>query len=234
MKKPIVGVMPLWDEEKESIWMLPGYIDGIHMAGALSIVFPFTTDREELEELVGLCDGILLTGGDDVAPELYGEERLENMVSCCHIRDEMEAIVLDQAIERNLSVLGICRGIQFINVHLGGTLYQDLPSMHSFGIGHHQSAPYDVPIHQVTILKDSPLYDLLGSERLDVNSYHHQAIKELSDQLEAMAYSPDGLVEAVRMKGQKFLWAVQWHPEFSYKVDESSRRIFRAFVSSLS
>ena len=231
--KPIVGIMPLWDEAKDSIWMLPGYMDGITQAGALPIIFPLTSDEDELSHLIRICDGILFTGGQDVSPALYGEKPLDGLVSCCERRDEMEKSVLKISLELDKPILGICRGIQFINAALGGTLYQDLPTQHPSNIGHCQHAPYDVPIHSVELTKGSPLHKCLDVEILPVNSYHHQAVKNPAPELEVMAYSPDGLAEALYMPSQKFLWAVQWHPEFSYKTDIHSSKIFQAFVDSM-
>ena len=231
--KPVVGIMPLWDEEKNSIWMLPGYMDGIIQAGAVPVIFPFLDDKDEISRLVNICDGILFTGGQDVSPKLYGEEPLDGLVSCCERRDTMEAIVLKLSMESEKPILGICRGIQFINAALGGTLYQDLPLQHPSDIGHHQNAPYDAPAHEVSLIKGSPLQECLKTESLPVNSYHHQAVKRPAPGLEVMAFSPDGLAEALYMPSQKFLWAVQWHPEYSYKTDQSSRKIFRAFVESM-
>lgn len=231
--KPIVGIMPLWDEERDSIWMLPGYMDGISQAGATPIIFPFSNDGEELSRLVELCDGILFTGGHDVTPALYHEAPMEGLVSCVEKRDSMEGLVLKIAMQADKPILGICRGIQFINAALGGTLYQDLPTQHPSGIEHHQQPPYETPVHEVVLTHGAPLSNCLQTERIQVNSYHHQAVKELAPQLRAMAASPDGLVEAVYMPTQKFLWAVQWHPEFSYKTDVNSRKIFEAFIHAM-
>ncbi len=230
--KAIIGVMPLWDDEKDSIWMLPGYMDGIIEAGGTPVIFPFSDDAEEISRLVKLCDGILFTGGHDVSPGLYREEPLPGLVSCCEKRDVMESVVLRAAMELDRSILGICRGIQFINAALGGSLYQDLPTQHPSGVEHHQSAPYDVPIHNVEIKENTPLAKCLGVNHLAVNSCHHQAVKKLAPGLESMATSPDGLVEALYMPARKFLWAVQWHPEFSYKSDANSRKIFKSFVDT--
>ena len=231
--KPIVGVMPLWDDEKDSIWMLPGYPDGLNQAGGLPIIFPFTADEQELEQLVNRCDGFLFTGGHDVSPALYHETPMEGLVDSCPKRDAMESIVLRMALERDLPVLGICRGIQFVNAFLGGSLYQDIPTQFPSETEHHQAPPYDNPSHIVTVEKGSPLQHYLGADSLPVNSCHHQAIKELAPALKAMAFSPDGLVEAAYMPGKKFLWAVQWHPEFSYRTDAHSRAIFQAFVEAM-
>ena len=231
--KPLIGVMPLWDDDKESVWMLPGYLEGIRQAGGIPVILPFTSENDELEQLAKMCDGFLFTGGHDVSPELYSEKPVDDSVICCKDRDEMESWYLKYAISSDKPLLGICRGIQFINAALGGTLYQDLPTQHSSGINHHQKPPYDIPVHTVSIVKDSPLGKLLDTEQLSVNSYHHQAVKDLSPRLKAMAISTDGLIEAVFMPEHRFLWAVQWHPEFSYLTDINSRKIFKAFIDSL-
>ena len=231
--KPLIGVIPLWDDEKDSLWMLPGYLEGIRQAGGLPLIFPFTEDTQELEQLSGLCDGFLFTGGHDVSPDLYHEDPLPGLISSCRKRDVMESYVLEKAIAADKPILGICRGIQFINVMLGGTLYQDLPTQHPSDTDHHQQAPYDVPAHTVTLETGSPLYACLGIRELPVNSCHHQAVKKVADTLEVMAVSPDGIPEALYRPKSRFLWAVQWHPEFSYQKDENSRKIFRAFVRSM-
>lgn len=230
--KPIIGVMPLWDDEKESIWMLPGYLDGIRTAGGIPVIFPLTEEKEELERLCAFCNGILFTGGHDVSPQLYGEKPLAGLVSCCKMRDHMETMVLQIALRENKAILGICRGIQFINASLGGTLYQDIPSQLPTMIDHHMVPPYDRAAHEVTIKSDTPLYSLLKKEKLGVNSYHHQAVKELAPELVAMAEAEDGLVEAVYLPSRKYVWAFQWHPEFSYATDENSRKIFRSFIEA--
>ena len=229
--KPLIGLMPLWDDEKESLWMLPGYMDGIATADGIPFMLPLTDSEEDIKQLVGICNGFLFTGGHDVSPELYAEKPIGNLVSCCRKRDIMENIVLRIAIEKDKPILGICRGIQFINAALGGTLYQDLPTQHPTEIEHHQKPPYDQPVHKVDIVPGSPLYSLIGESRIAVNSYHHQAIKQLAPSLVAMAYSEDGLVEAVHKRDQSFMWAVQWHPEFMWMTDVNSRKIFKAFIS---
>lgn len=230
MKKPMIGLIPLYDEEKESLWMLPGYMEGIIEAGGIPIMLPLTEDDQILSQLENQCDGFLFTGGHDVSPELYGETPLKECGIICKERDAMEKKLFAMALEADKPVLGICRGIQFINAVLGGNLYQDLPAQHPSKLEHHQTPPYDIPIHKVKILENSPLHKLLNIPELAVNSYHHQAVKDLSPRLTAMAYSTDDLVEAVYMKDKKFVWAVQWHPEFSHKTDENSKKIFKKFI----
>ena len=232
-RKPVVGVMPLWDEEKDSLWMLPGYLDGISRAGGIPFIFPFLSSERELRQLAALCDGFLFTGGQDVSPQLYRQEPLEGLTECCLKRDEMEEIVLRLALKEDKAVLGICRGLQFINAALGGTLYQDLPSQHPSDLVHQQQAPYDISVHEVLLEPESPLYHCLKKERLSVNSCHHQAVRELAPGLKAMAAATDGITEAVCRPESRFLWAVQWHPEFMPEKDPDSRRIFRAFVEAM-
>lgn len=230
--KPIIGIVPLIDESRDSYWMLPGYMQGIEKAGGVPVMLPLTEDEASLCRLTEMCSGILLSGGHDVSPALYGEEKLPVCTECCKARDAMESRLLCLALEQNKPVLGICRGLQFLNVHLGGSLWQDLPSQRPTKTCHRQQPPYDQPCHEAILPEGSPLRTLLGKESIGVNSCHHQAVKQLAPGLCTMATAPDGTVEAVFMPGRRFVWAVQWHPEFSHKVNPDSNAIFRAFVSA--
>lgn len=229
-KRPVIGVIPLIDYSKQSYWMLPGYFGGITEAGGFPVMLPLTADPKQLEQSVELCSGFLFTGGQDVSPSIYGAEKTKQCGECSPERDAMELYLLKAAIQQNKPILGICRGIQFINAALGGTLWQDIPSQHPSELIHCQKPPYDKPSHDVSISQDSPLYELLHTDILPVNSYHHQGVKELAPKLTCMAKAPDDLIEAVYAPAQRFLWAIQWHPEFSYLTDENSRRIFREFI----
>ena len=229
-KRPVIGVVPLYDIQRDSLWMIPGYLDGIAAAGGIPVVLPLTEDEQVLRQLANDVDGFLMTGGQDVSPALYGEERLDSCGETLPVRDGMESRLFQLCLERDVPVLGICRGIQLMNVLLGGTLYQDLPSQHPTETEHHMSPPYDRPVHQVEICKGTPLFDLIQTERMDVNSYHHQAVRDKAPALQTMAVSEDGLIEAVCLPERPFVWAVQWHPELSWRTDEKSRRIFEAFV----
>lgn len=232
MKRPLIGIVPLVDVARESYWMLPGYMQGVEQAGGVPVMLPLTDDTATLRQLADTCDGFLLTGGQDVSPALYGAAPTPQCGVTCPGRDAMETKLLDLALAADKPVLGICRGIQFLNAHLGGTLYQDLPTEHPLSANHHQMPPYDAPVHTVTLTPGSQLQTLLGKDTLGVNSLHHQAIRTLAPGLAAMAVSEDGLVESVCLPGKKFVWAVQWHPEFSFRVNEDSRKIFKKFVES--
>lgn len=228
--KPRIGLIPLYDDQRESYWMLPGYMKMLEGSGALPLMLPLTEDTEELSECLSLCDGLLLTGGHDVDPELYKSPRHPQCGQTCSSRDQMEQWLIQHALLCDKPIFGICRGIQLINAVLGGTLYQDLQTDHPSAINHCMTPPYDRPVHPVEILRDTPLSQIIPQPELGVNSYHHQAIHTLAPALRPMAQSPDGLIEAVYMPTQTFVMAVQWHPEFFYPGDTASDAIIGAFV----
>jgi len=233
MNKLIIGVVPLWDEKKDSIWMVPGYMNGLEEAGAVPVILPLTVSETVLKKAADFFDGFLFTGGQDVEPKLYGEVKTERCGEVCETRDQMEAYLFREAVlNQNKPALGICRGIQLFNVLLGGSLYQDLPAELSNSVGHAQKPPYDVPTHAVRLLPESPLGKLAGKDRLEVNSCHHQGIKRIAEGLEVMAVADDGLVEAVYMPDRFWVWAVQWHPEFSPN-DEISKKLFASFIGAV-
>jgi len=230
--KPVIGVIPLFDEDKDSYWMLPGYMKVIELCGGLPIMLPLTTDEVELDQCLDMCDGLLFTGGHDVSPTIYGETPKSTCGVACEDRDKMEYYLLHQAVEKDIPVFGICRGIQFINAALGGTLYQDLPTEHASNIEHHMTFPYDKPQHVVEVLDNTYIAEVIGKGYHNVNSYHHQAVKDVAPGLVVGAVSEDGLVEEVEMPGKRFLMGVQWHPEFSYLVDENAQKLVQAFVDA--
>ena len=230
MKKPVIGVIPLWDDRLSSIWMLPDYLDGLRAAGALPVVLPLDAEEADIQQLYGLCDGILFTGGHDVDPKLYGQAATDACGTLCRRRDFLEAGLFRLAFAGGKPILGICRGAQLINVLLGGTLYQDLPTEHPSDVTHRMGKPYDQPCHTVALTEGGCLQSLLGKQTLGVNSLHHQAICQLAPALRAEAWSPDGLVVAVSCPDHPFLLGVQWHPEFLFRVDADAAAIFKTFV----
>lgn len=229
MKKAIIGVMPLYDRERASYWMLPGYFKGLQGAGAIPVMLPLWAETDAAQ-LVERFDGILFTGGQDVDPTLYHEAVLPCCKELSPDRDRMETAVLEQVLRLDCPALGICRGLQFINAALGGTLWQDLNEQRPGSRNHRMERPYDRAEHTVTI--SGPLAAAYRSDTLGVNSCHHQGIKTLAPTLQAMAVAEDGLVEAVYDPEKRFFWAVQWHPEFFDPVTGPGTVIFRAFVEA--
>lgn len=228
--KPTIGVTPLWDDEKSSVWMLPGYLDAIRESGGVPIILPLRGSDEDFIQICEMCNGFLLSGGHDIDPALYQQEASEKCGVANHNRDHLERIVFDFAVSNDRPLLGICRGIQIINAFCGGTLYQDLPTQYNKDTNHQMRPPYDRPAHKVRIIDDTPLSKLLAAKELEVNSYHHQAIETLAANLEAMAISEDGLTEAIHIPTNRFIWALQWHPEFNFHCDKSSRKILKSFI----
>ena len=233
--KPLIGCVPLVDYARESLWMLPGYFDAVTEAGGVPVMLPLTSDPAAISQLVGTLDGLVVTGGQDVDPAAYGVDDPAAAALCgelCRERDAMEALFLPAALERDLPLLGICRGLQALNVVLGGTLWQDLPRQLPSQVNHHGKAPYENPVHEVDVLPGTPLAACVGAGALPVNSFHHQALRHVAPGLAVMAAAPDGVVEAVWRPASRFCWAVQWHPEFAHAVDEPSRKIFSALVGA--
>lgn len=229
-RKPLIGITPLWDEEKKSIWMLPGYPGGVQAAGGVPVILPFTDDEEVLGQLAEEIDGLLITGGQDVNPALYGAERHPKTDEGSTLLDRMEQILLEKMLEQDKPVLGICRGIQFLNVYFGGTLYQDIED--ELKQEHHQDHPYDHFWHLVDIVPGSPLSEILGKKDIEVNSIHHQAVRDVAPSLKIMATTEQGMVEGLYLPGKKYVLGIQWHPEYMYQTDENSQKIFRSLVEA--
>ena len=230
--RPLIGVTPLLDTKLDSYWMLPDYMQGIQRAGGMPVMLPFQHDPESIDQMVALCDGFVFTGGEDIDPAYYHTEREPVCGVSLPERDELETRLLRAALAADKPVLAICRGMQLLNVVLGGTLWQDLPSQRPGEVSHSQGKPYGAATHTVELVPDTPLRELLGVDRIGVNTRHHQGVRDLAPSLAVMGTAPDGLIEAVCLPGQRFVWAVQWHPEHMAPEDANSERIFRAFLDA--
>ena len=237
MKKPLIGLTPSHNTENQDISMRPTYLKALKAAGAIPVVLPLEIPREDLAQLVGVLDGFLFVGGPDVHPFLFGEETIDGCGSVSLQRDTMELNLLSLAISVRKPILGICRGIQLINIGLGGTIYQDIKSQYQVAapIAHDQPFYYDIPCHTVNVTVGtmlSRITGLLEGGSIQVNSMHHQSVRNLAPGLVACGHSPDGLIEAVEKPDYPFLMAVQWHPEYLWEKDNAAAQIFRAFVDA--
>ncbi len=231
-RMPVIGLTPLYDAAMESIWMLPDYPNAILACGGVPLILPLTEGEEANARALSLCDGALLSGGPDPDPKHYGMRREADNLDISALRDAEELAVFRLAYGMRLPMLGVCRGAQLINVALGGTLWQDLPSMRPSAVCHRQKKPYDAPAHTVSLNRDGGLFALLGTDTLRVNSCHHQGIRRLAEGLRTTATAPDGLIEGVELQDYPFLWGVQWHPEMLGVQDAPSRAIFTAFLDA--
>ena len=231
--KPIIGVTPHYEGNEKALGVRPGYFSVLRACGGLPLMLPLTDDARDIDQLLGLVNGILVTGGVDINPATYGEEPLPQVDPPFDDLDQFEILLIRRAIGRDLPIFGICRGMQAINVALGGTLYQDLSSQYHTGCPHHVMEPPPERVsHRVTLLEGGYLKHLLGEKTIGVNSRHHQAIRRLADGLVQAAVSDDGIIEAIEMPKKRFVRAVQWHPELMWRHDDRQQRIIRHFVEA--
>ena len=233
MNRPVtIGIGDLSPSDHHDLFQSP-YLRSLEGVGAQYRVLTWTDDPMIIRGYVTDSDGILLPGGDDVEPDLYGEKRLPECGSSIHDRDRFEISLIREAVKQNKPVFGICRGLQIMNVFRGGTLWQDIPSQRTDAplhpIAQHGQMP--VRLHSVRIVPGTNLAEVLNTDTLNVNSAHHQGIKVLGEGLIASAFSEDGIIEAFESPDGPFFCAVQWHPEWLYpSVDATA--LLREFVET--
>ena len=194
---------------------------------SIIMIIPYL--EKNIEDYIKLCDGLLLVGGDDIPPEMYGEKTTLKEEQTLKIRYEFEIPFVKKYIKTNKPILGICAGMQVINVALGGTLYQDIKFISTEN--HGQKKDFDKPIHNINIEKNSLLYTITKKQKTNTNSMHHQAIKKLGRNLIISAKASDGIIEAVEGRKHNFCIGLQWHPE--WQSSEIDNMIFKAFCKNV-
>ena len=229
---PIIGILTEVDDELTTK-VRASYINAVEKSGGVPVVLPYVKDERTIEDFADVCDGFLFTGGVDVEPSRYGEEAKPTCEKPQLYRDELEFCALEVALRRAKPILAICRGAQLVNAALGGTLYQDIQSECPSHILHRQTEPENSPSHSVKALEGTPLFEIMKTEKVTANSFHHQAIKTLGDGLEAMAVAEDGIIEAYYSTTEKYIRAYQWHPERLFDSDLQNRLIFEDFMSAV-
>jgi putative glutamine amidotransferase len=240
---PVIGITATLKEDVDHVAERPlgrfvradfDYVEGVAAAGGAPVVLPPVVGRRAAEALLDGLDGLLLSGGSDLDPGYYGEEPVAELGVTIPERDAFEMALLEHALRRQIPIFGICRGMQVLNVALGGTLYQDLPSQmdHMVLLGHRQDTPKWQPTHEVEVDGGSKVAKIMGTDELKVNSYHHQGVKDLASGLVAVAYSPDGVIEAVESGDLSKRWmiGVQWHAEAMRDAGPEHQKLFEAHV----
>lgn len=234
MSKPVIGVMPQYSTDSGRIMIVPNFFNAVREAGGVPVLLPLFSEISDVEEILDRFDGFLYPGGPDINPLLFGEETMPECGSIIPERDRMELELMPAILKSGKPVFGICRGIQSMNVALGGTLIQDIPAQvkSPAKIGHYQKAGNTVLTHSVRVERNTLLYDIVKKDILTVNTFHHQSCRELGKGLVLNAAAPDGVIEAIALENHKFFLGVQWHPEHLYSVSGDMAKIWNAFVGS--
>jgi putative glutamine amidotransferase len=233
--RPVIGVTTSITVGKapEGAYVNSAYLGSVQQAGGVPLPLPPQLSGTALESLMSRVDGLLLTGGGDVDPALFGEAPHPTVHEVAPARDSLEMSAIRLGLERSLPILAICRGIQVLNVALGGSLYQDVGSDPGTQLRHSQGEPRDHPTHKVKLVPGSRLARVLGADEVEVNSMHHQAVKDVAPGLVAVGWAPDQVIEAVESEdAARFVLAVQWHPEELVGHSEPARRLFAGFVDA--
>lgn len=206
--------------------------DALKQANLLPLIIPMSTP-ETAKKYISQVDALILAGGADIDPLLYNEEPLAKIGIIEPERDYFEMALIQEALNQKKAILGICRGLQILNVTLGGSLYQDLSYYADLKINHRQKTPWEFPTHSIRTAQGSILEKAL-SEKNVVNSYHHQAVKVLADYFQPIAWSPDGIVEAFESKNNDpYILAMQWHPELLTETRPENQIIFKEFAARM-
>jgi putative glutamine amidotransferase len=230
--RPVIGIT-LGDGDRPGLHAIrEDYVRSVEQAGAIPVVVP-PIDPGDAAALLERLDGVLLSGGDDVDPALYGEEPHPKLGKVHRRRDDLELALLREALQRDLPVLAICRGHQVLNVVTGGTLVQDLPSESAGAVTHDAPGKRWRRSHGVVVTPGSRLHGILGREELCVNSFHHQAVGRVGQGLVVSAVCPeDVVIEGLEMPDRRFVVAVQWHPESCWATADSFQLLFDAHAAA--
>ena len=229
-EKPLIGISLGYSDKKNSVNNT--YINSILKNGGVPYLIPVTDDVEVLRQIVAQLDGIVFTGGEDFAPAYYGKEEHEKLGEVNVTRDTYDLTLLKLATDRNIPTLGICRGLQLINVGMGGTLYQDLPAEKPSDINHRQEEDGTVPTHSVSVVEGSLMHQILGKKEIQVNTFHHQAIDKLAPGLKIVGWSNDSVPELIEAYPHRQILGTQFHPEiFTAAGDALMGKLFKFLVN---
>lgn len=232
-KPPVIALTPQWDQNEDRYAIRRRYFASLIEAGAVPVMLPLGLTPEAIEAVLERVDGVLVTGGEDIDPACYGAKATELCARTSPERDALEKVVVQWCLEHKLPILGICRGMQAMNVFAGGTLVEDIPRDLKSTVPHVQPEDYAVRTHTIVSL-GSPLFErIAGGTRLEVNSRHHQCVARPAPGAKIIAECPiDHVPEMMVFEDHPFALAVQWHPEMLAHLYKEDRTVFELFVQA--
>jgi gamma-glutamyl-gamma-aminobutyrate hydrolase PuuD len=229
-EKPLIGISCQMKNNLSQLKVT--YTEAVRKAGGTPVLIPAMTDSLVMRDILCRLDGIIMSGGEDIAPAYYGEEPHANLGEVVDMRDTYDIMLARMAYDMNIPMLGICRGAQLINVVFGGTLVQDIPSQRpNWNLIHRSPIESEKPMHDVTLEADSQLAKMFGTTKLYTNSYHHQAVKDVAPGFRIVARAADGTPEAIESIKEYPIWGTQFHPEVMVSDgDEAALNLFKRFI----
>ncbi|MFZ3131262.1 MAG: gamma-glutamyl-gamma-aminobutyrate hydrolase family protein [Desulfosporosinus sp.] len=231
LRKPVIGITAAHCTEEPETFPRHYYVEGVRKAGGIPFILPPVRTHEDGRDLLDHIQGLLLSGGGDISPVYLREDPRRGVGKCFPERDFSELLLTQLAMQQNLPLFGICRGIQVLAVAAGGGIYQDISSQYPGSMEHSQTAPRQHVWHNVEIVGESLLYRLLRETKIGVNSLHHQAVLEIPPGFIQNALASDGIIEGIEKPGAKFCVGVQWHPE-SMDTETHSHALFGGFIEA--
>lgn len=233
MLKPIIGVTPGISEDEKFYKVSTDNLAAIEKAGGIPLVLSYLSKAQDIKQIVEKIDGLYLTGGDDIDPKYFNEDPHPNIGAFNPKRDALEMKITKLMLTKNKPILGVCKGTQMLNLAAGGDMYQDIyAQIDTDLIQHRQKAPRYVATHDVKLIKDSLIYQILGKENIRVNSLHHQANRQVGKGFIVSGKAADGVIEAIESLKHRFVLGLQWHPEMLAigGNDAFSLKIYEAFI----
>lgn len=228
--RPIIGITCITTDL--AIGIGTSYINAIEHAGGTPVLLPLVRDNNCIEDFISLIDGLLLSGGVDVDPLFYGEEPVPAMGKIDVDKDYVEMALISTALKLDLPILGICRGIQVLNVAAGGTLYQDIYANPGKILKHRQDAPGSYATHTLDVYESSKLMTIIKQTKIRTNSFHHQAVKEVAPGFITSAIARDNIIEGIESTSHRFVIGVQFHPELMWQNTPPVANLFSAFINA--
>ena len=227
MSPPLIGITTYSVDENGSYTLPAEYVDAVRRAAGVPVLIP--PGEQELERLVSRLDGLILAGGGDIDPALYGGRQHPSVYMIDAQRDQLETALIQYLLPRQTPVLAICRGVQIVNVALGGTLFEHLPDQFGSSV-QHRLPPREPVLHAVHLDEKSALARIMAATEFEAASWHHQALRDVPAEIQIAGYAPDRVIEAIEVPAHPWLFGVQWHPELTAASDPAQQRLFEQLV----